>query len=193
MKLACDYNAGFVCSLAKMYKKYGGEPIQNFKSIEEKTNDEYYVSAAVNSVGPNYMEIKALLFNKSGWPAKMGDKLSFKYFIDISELVKAGYTAKDVTVTTNFNEGAKVSQLIPWDEEKNIYYVNADFTGTKIYPGGQSAVRKEIQFRMSGPQNTNIWDNSNDFSYDGVNTETAGTPTQTKNIPVYDDNVFNLW
>ena len=167
-EVACDYNAGFVGALAKMYKKYGGKPIENFKSIEEKTNDEFFVEAAVNASSSNFMEIKALLYNKSGWPAKVGDKLSFKYFVDISEIIKAGYTAKDVTISTNYNQGATVSNLIPWDEEKNIYYVNVDFSGTKIYPGGQPYVRKEVQFRMASPQNTSTWDNSNDFSYKGI-------------------------
>lgn len=189
-EVACDYNAGFVGALAKMYKKYGGEPIKDFKSIEEKTNDEFFVEAGVNASGPNFMEIKALLYNKSGWPAKVGDKLSFKYFIDISEIAKAGYTAKDVTISTNYNQGAKVSNLIPWDESKNIYYVNVDFSGTKIYPGGQPYYRKEVQFRMAAPQNTSFWDSSNDFSYKGISTIPGGTAIQTANIPVYDDNVL---
>ena len=189
-EVACDYNAGFVGALAKMYKKYGGEPIKDFKSIEEKTNDEFFVEANVNASGSNFMEIKALLYNKSGWPAKVGDKLSFKYFVDISEIVKAGYTSKDVTISTNYNQGAKVSNLIPWDESKNIYYVNVDFSGTKIYPGGQPHYRKEVQFRMASPQNTSIWDNSNDFSYKGIGIVPGGTAIQTVNIPVYDDNVL---
>jgi hypothetical protein len=189
-EVACDYNACFVGTLAKMYKAHGGEPIENFKSIEPKTNDEFYVEAATNASGPNFMEIKALLYNKSGWPAKVGDKLSFKYFIDISEIVKAGYRAQDVTVSANYNQGAKVSNLIPWDEEKNIYYVNVDFTGTKIYPGGQPHYRKEVQFRMSAPsisQNASYWDNSNDFSYEEIEKTSGETPIQTKKIPVYDD------
>lgn len=184
---ACDYNAGFVAALAKMYKKYGGEPIENFKSIEEKTNDEFYTEDAVNALGNNFIEIKALLYNKSGWPAKVGDKLSFKYFIDLSELYDAGYTVEDTSVTTNYNDGAKVSQLIPWNEGKHIYYVNADFTGTKIYPGGQSAYRKEVQFRISGPKDTNFWDNSNDYSYEEIEKTPGEKPIQTSKIPVYDD------
>jgi len=189
-EVACDYNAGFVGALAKMYKKYGGEPIENFKSIEEKTNDEFFVEAAVNAKDSNFMEIKALINNKSGWPAKVGDKLSFKYFVDISEIVKAGYTAKDVTVSTNYNQGAKVSNLIPWDEAKNIYYVNVDFSGTKIYPGGQPYFKKEVQFRMASPHLTSSWDNSNDFSYNGITTVAGETPVQTDKIPVYDDGVL---
>ena len=189
-EVACDYNAGFVGALAKMYKKYGGEPIKDFKSIEEKTNDEFFVEASVNASGKNFIELKALLYNESGWPAKVGDKLSFKYFVDISEIIKAGYTDKDVTVTTNYNQGASVSNLLPWDEENNIYYVNVDFTGTKIYPGGQQHYRKEVQFRIVASENINIWDNANDFSYEGINTVTGGTPAKTSKIPVYDDDVL---
>lgn len=189
-EVACDYNAGFVGALAKLYKKYGGEPIKDFKSIEEKTNDEFFVEAGVNASGSNFIEIKALLYNKSGWPAKVGDKLSFKYFVDISEIIKAGYNSKDVVVSTNYNQGANVSNLLPWDESKNIYYVNVDFSGTNIYPGGQPHYRKEVQFRMAAPQNTSFWDNSNDFSYKGITTLPGETVVQTSNIPVYDDNVL---
>ena len=67
--------------------------------------------------------------------------------------------------------------------------MNVDFTGTKIYPGGQSAYQKECQFRMAYPKNVNVWDNSNDFSYDGINKTAGGTPALAKNIPVYDSGV----
>ncbi|MCR4944191.1 MAG: glycoside hydrolase family 9 protein [Clostridium sp.] len=186
---ACDYNAGFVGALAKMYKEYGGDPIKDFKSIEEKTNDEYFVSAAVNAKDKNFMEIKAVLYNNSGWPAKVGDKLSFKYFVDLSELYEAGYTASDVKITTNYNQGAKMSELLPWDEEKHIYYVIGDYTGTKIYPGGQSAHRSEVQFRLAAPEKV-VWDNSNDFSFEGIQMTAGETPIQTSKIPVYDDGVL---
>lgn len=186
-EIACDYNAGFVGLLAKMYGKYGGTPIPDFKAIEEITNDEFFVEAGINASGSNFIEIKAFLNNQSGWPARMGDKLSFKYFVDISEAIKAGYKASDITVSTNYNAGAVVSQLKPWDEANHIYYVDVDFTGTKIYPGGQSAYRKEVQFRMAGPTDTNFWDNSNDYSYTDLKGVTSGKVVKTKYIPVYDD------
>lgn len=185
-EVACDYNAGFVGALAKMYNIYGGNPISNFKSIEEKTNDEFCVEASVNATGSNFIEIKALLYNRSGWPAKVGDQLSFKYFVNLSELYNAGYTVKDVKVNTNYNDGASVSQLLPWDETNHIYYVNADFTGTKIYPGGQSACKKELQFRIAVLNGTNLWDNSNDYSYDGIAKTPGSTPIKTDKISVYD-------
>jgi len=186
-EVACDYNAGFVGLLARMYDKFGGDPISDFKAIETPTNTEFFVEAGVNASGPNFVEIKAILNNKSGWPARMGDKLSFKYFVDISELVQKGYSAKDVKISLNYTSGGTVSNLIAFNTEKNIYYVNVDFTGVKIYPGGQSAYKKEIQFRMSAPENVNVWDNSNDFSYVGIATIPGNQPVLAKNISVYDN------
>ncbi|WP_201798215.1 glycoside hydrolase family 9 protein [Lachnotalea glycerini] len=182
-EVACDYNAGFVGALAKMYEDYGGTPIENFTAMEKVTNDEYFVEASVNASGSNFIEIKAVLNNQSGWPAKMGDKLSFRYFVDITKAINAGYSVSDFKVTNNLNEGAVLSQLKPWDKENNIYYVDADFTGTKIYPGGNSECKKEVQFRITAPS---AYEFTNDFSFTGLKT---GSVAKTSYIPVYDDGV----
>lgn len=188
-EIACDYNAGFVGALAKIYGVYGGTPITNFTAVESVTNDEFFVEAGINASGSNFIEIKALMNNQSGWPARMGDKLSFKYFIDLTEAVNLGYSASNFTVTTNYNAGATVSQLKTWDEANNIYYVNVDFTGTKIYPGGQSNYKKEVQFRIAGPSNTSFWNNSNDYSYTELSGITSGNVVKTTYIPVYNAGV----
>ncbi|MGE5557054.1 MAG: glycoside hydrolase family 9 protein [Bacillota bacterium] len=184
-EVATDYNAGFTGALAKMYALYGGAPIANFKSIEAKSNDEYFVEAGVNSSGTNYTEIKALLNNRSGWPAKVGDKLFFRYFMDFTEVFNAGYTVNDLRISTNYNQGAIVSAPRQWSG--NIYYVVVDFTGTPIYPGGQSAYRKEVQFRISAPDQTSFWNPNNDYSYQGLTG--GGSAVQTVYIPVYDNGV----
>lgn len=189
-EVATDYNAGFVGALAKMYEDYGGNPLPDLNAIEEITNDEYFVMAGINASGSNFLEVKALLHNQSGWPAKVGDELSFRYFIDISEMVKEGYDTSDITISTNYNSGAKVTGLHPWDVANNIYYVLVDFTGTKIYPGGQSAFKKEVQFRIAAPMNTNVWDNDNDYSYKDIKGISSGNTVQTKYLPVYDKGVL---
>ncbi|EGD45884.1 glycoside hydrolase family 9 [Ruminiclostridium papyrosolvens DSM 2782] len=188
-EIACDYNAGFTGALAKMYKSFGGDPIPNFKAIEKITNDEVIIKAGLNSTGPNYTEIKAVVYNQTGWPARITDKLSFKYFMDLSEIVAAGIDPLSLTTSSNYAEGknTKVSGVLPWDVSKNIYYVNVDLTGEKIYPGGQSACRREVQFRISAPQATTYWNPKNDFSYDGL--PTTSTVDTVKNIPVYDNGV----
>jgi hypothetical protein len=185
-EVACDYNAGFVGALAKLTDESGGQTIADLKAIETPTNDEYFVEAAVNAKGPNFIEIKALLNNRSGWPARADDKLSFRYFIDISELLANGASAADLTVSTAYNQGAKLSGPLAWNGSPTIYYVTLDFGGTILYPGGQSAFRKEAQFRIAGPQNTSYFDPTNDWSFGGVSAD-ASAPAQTATIPVYRD------
>ncbi len=184
-EVATDYNAGFTSALAKMYLLYGGQPLSNFPVPETPTDDEMFVEASVNSSGATYTEIKALLNNRSGWPARMGDKLSFNYYMDLSEVYAAGYSVNDITVSAGgYNQGGVVSPLIAHDEANHIYYTNIDFTGVKIYPGGQSQHKKEIQFRISAPTGTTYWDPTNDYSYQGLSA--GSTAAKTPYIPVYD-------
>ncbi|WP_440119700.1 glycoside hydrolase family 9 protein [Paenibacillus sp. QZ-Y1] len=181
-EVATDYNAGFTGALAKMNLLYGQnhQPLANFPAPEVKA-DEFFVEAAVKASGSNYTEIKAQLNNRSGWPARMGDKLSFRYFLDLSEVYAAGYTVSNVNVTTAFTEGATVSQPVVVDATKRIYAVTADFTGTKIYPGGEGHYHKEVQFRITGPQGA--WNANNDHSFQGLST---GNVAKSVYLPVYD-------
>jgi len=186
-EVATDYNAGFTGALAKMMILHGNgqQPLANFPQPEVR-EDEMFVEAAVNAKGNNFIEIRALLNNRSGWPARESSELSFKYFMDLSEVISAGYGPEDITVTAGgYNQGGTVSQLQPYDVNNHIYYTTIDFTGTSIYPGGQSAYRKEIQFRISAPLNTSFWNNNNDFSFQGM-PSTSTSPIKNLYIPVYD-------
>jgi endoglucanase len=176
-EVACDYNAGFVGALAKMYLLHGGNPIEDFKSMEEKTNDEFFVEASVNASGSNFTEIKAILNNQSGWPARVSDKLSFRYYMDLSELS----SPNDLKVTVNYGEGVKVSGV--QKDSGNIYYIEVDCSGSKIYPGGQSAYKKEVQFRIAAPDGAK-WNPENDPSYKGLST---GKSVKSVGIPVYEN------
>lgn len=189
-EVATDYNSAFTGALAKMMLLHGQgqQPLVNFPPAETR-EDEMFTETSVNASGSNFVEIRALLNNRSGWPARSSSQMSFNYYMDISEAVAAGYGPADITVKAGgYNQGATVSQLLPYDEANHIYYTKVDFSGTPIYPGGQSAYRKEVQFRIAGPLNTTFWDNSNDFSFKGV---APGASSATKNpyIPVFDAGV----
>ncbi len=155
-EVACDYNAGFTGALAKMYKQYGGETLKNFGAVEP-VGEELYVEHRVNASGSGFTEIKAVVYNKTSWPARVTDDLELRYFVDLSEISDPSA----VTVSANYSEGAKYGGLYEWNKSKNIYYVSIDFSGVKIYPGGQSAYKKEVQFRMSA----NGWNPDNDPSF----------------------------
>lgn len=189
-EVTTDYNAAFTGAIAKMVLLHGQgqQPLAQFPPAETR-EDEMFVEASMNASGSNFVEIRALLNNRTGWPARSSKAMSFNYYVDLSEAIAAGYGPEDITVTAGgYNQGGTVSVLQPYDAANHIYYTKVDFTGTLIYPGGQSAHRKEIQFRIAAPLNTNFWNNANDFSFQGVAAQ-GETPVKTLNIPVFDAGV----
>lgn len=180
-EVACDYNAGFTGALVKMYKQYGGETLKNFGAVE-KIGEELYVEHRVNATGNGFTEIKALVYNKTAWPARVSDNLELRYFVDLSELSDPS----SVTVSTNYSEGAKYGGLYEWNKAKNIYYVSIDFSGVKIYPGGQSAYKKEVQFRMSA----NGWNPDNDPSFKELKGTNGSELVRAVSVGLYENGVL---
>jgi endoglucanase len=175
-EVATDYNSGFTSAVARLFQEFGGQPLASFPQPEPPDMDEIFVEAGVNASGTNFTEIRAFVINRSAFPARMGDNLSFRYFFTL----ESGVTPSMITINTNFNQGATVSA--PQLFSGSTYYVLVNFTGTKIYPGGQSASRKEIQFRISS---SGAWSTTNDHSFQGITTTPGGTPVKAPNISVY--------
>lgn len=181
-EVACDYNAGFTGVLAKMYGKYGGQTIKNFGAMEE-VGEELYVEQRINAQGSGFTEIKAMIYNKTAWPARVTDNLELRYFVDLSELYSAGGSASDAQVSMNYSDGAKFGGLYEWNKDKHIYYVSIDFSGVKIYPGGQSAYKKEVQFRMLA----NGWNPDNDPSYVELVGTNGSDLLRANHVGLYED------
>jgi endoglucanase len=179
-EVATDYNAGFTGALARLAQEYGGTPLANFPQPEAVVGNEIFPEAAVNASGTNFTEIKVLLNNESGWPARMGDKLSYRYYFTL----ESGVTPSQITLTANYNQCLPPTG--PTLHAGNVYYVTISCAGVKIYPGGQSNYRKEVQFRIAS---SGAWDPTNDWSYTGVATTPGTTPVLVQRIPVYDNGV----
>ena len=183
-EVACDYNAGFVGALACLYEDFGGQTLVNFGAVEEVPIDEVYIDACVNVTGENHLEVKAYVTNVSAWPARTMDAVTMRYFMDLSEVYANGGTAEDITLTTNYSQGGSAVGVMPWDEENHIYYVEIQFAGEPIYPGGQSSYKKEVQFRMTS---ASAWDNSNDFSYQDIAGTNGGSTVCATHMALYED------
>lgn len=186
-EVACDYNAGFVGLMAKMYDDYGGTIDPDLNAIEE-VGEEIFVEAGINAQDKqnaiNFIELKTVVYNRSAWPARVTDKLSYRYFVDISDVIASGYSAKDMKVTANYSQhGAKVSSLQPWDEEKGIYCVEIDLSGVKIYPGGQSEHKSELQFRIAAPGK---WDYTKSPSFTGLASSSSNNLVRANDFALYD-------
>ncbi|HEV7610038.1 MAG TPA: cellulose binding domain-containing protein, partial [Steroidobacteraceae bacterium] len=116
--------------------------------------------------------------NQSGWPARMGDKLSFRYYFTL----ESGVTPSMITISANFNNC--LAPTGPTLQSGSTYYVTISCNGVKIYPGGQSQSRAEVQFRIAS---SGAWDPSNDWSFAGVSLTPGSTPVLVQHIPVYDN------
>lgn len=184
-EIALDYNAGFTGALARLVREKGGAPLVNFP-IPEVPDDEFFVEASINQQGTGFTEIRALLNNRSSFPAAGSQSLSFRYYVDLSEAIAAGLQPSQIVVKSNYSQGAKVSALKVYDAARKIYYVEADFTGTLIVPGSSSTYRKEVQFRMSLPSGApaSAWNPANDYSYQGLVSGNSNT-AKTVRIPVF--------
>ncbi len=184
-EVACDYNAGFVGILAVMYEEFGGQTLKDFGAVETITEDEIYVDACVNVSGSDFVEIRAYVYNKSAWPARVADDVELRYYVDLTELYEAGGQASDIVVSTNYTQGGNASGLVCWDEEKHIYYVPINFSGTLIYPGGQSSYKKEVQFRIRNEGG--VWNNENDPSYADLKGNNGSTLVKGNHMAIYED------
>ena len=78
-----------------------------------------------------------------------------------------------------------MSDLHAWDAANDLYYVEVTFLDGSVYPGGQSAFRKECQFRIALPFNSNDpeFDAGGDPSFPGI---VSGNYNVTDLIPVYE-------
>ncbi|WP_406609225.1 glycoside hydrolase family 9 protein [Agarivorans sp. JK6] len=186
-EVATDYNAGFTSALARLWLDHGGDPIAeaNFPAKEVR-DTELYVEAKINSQGTRHIELATRVHNHTAWPSRVTDQLSYRYWVDLTEVFDAGYSVDDVRLSTAYSQGSGYSGLHAWgNNEDNIYYAEISFDGVDIYPGGQSASKKEVQFRLSLPTNTNNpdWDNSNDPSWENF----SNAYKLANNIALYDN------
>ena len=129
--------------------------------------------------------------NRTAWPARMGQALKIRYFVDLSEVFAAGYKLEDLTLTMGYNQdNAAKPPVLMGSPVKNLYFVEIDFTGAAIYPGGQSQHSKEVQFRLALPHDAkaDAWNPLNDPSYSGL--QPGGDPMVTGKIPVMEKGVW---
>jgi hypothetical protein len=185
-EVALDYNAGFTGALARMVSEYGGAPLTGFP-VAETPDDEYFVEASINQQGTGFTEIRALLNNRSSFPARASEALSFRYYVDLSELFALGYNETSIEVKTNYTQGGSASSLKVYDATRKIYYTEVSYAGTRIAPGGGNTYWKETQFRLSLKSGvpSSAWNPYNDPSYSGLVTGNQNTK-KTDKIPVYE-------
>ncbi|SHJ27469.1 glycoside hydrolase family 48 protein [Aquimarina spongiae] len=183
-EVATDYNACYQGVLARMVMEFGGTPLTNFPQ-PETPGAEFLNEVKINSTSSRFTEVAIWLNNRSAWPARVPNKLTARYFIDISEGVAAGLTPSDYEITAR-GAGNAVGGLQAWDAASNIYFVEVEVNaGDMPFPGGQGEYRSEIQMRVGIPSSASesAWDPTNDYSRTGID----NTLKIVDNVPIYAD------
>jgi hypothetical protein len=118
--------------------------------------------------------VKAIVRNRSAFPAENLDDGRFRYWFTLDE----GVEPEDITLSSGYSECASPMRG-PFQADGDLYYVEIDCGARDIFPGGQSQHRAEVQFRITGGAG---WDPTNDWSYQGL---TGTALTQTDRITLY--------
>jgi len=106
------------------------------------------------------------------------NNLSVRYFVDLSEVYAAGYSAGNVTLDVYYSSaGVTVSPLTAYDTANRIYYYELDWGSYSVAPGAR--IEANFSIHLTGWQPA--WDPANDWSYQGL----SGSYTNTSYIPVY--------
>lgn len=185
-EVACDYNSCFTGNLVRMYDEFGGNPLVNFPISETPSRTEIRSFSKFNSNNAFGSTVRVLIQNRTAWPARVTDKLSYRYFFNISEGVAQGYTINDYDITLNSVQGNSTSVINVWDSANNIYYMEVSLAGEQIAPIGDPQFRRETQINIR-VQNGVPYDTSNDWSAQGLG---SSTDMESNNIPVYDNGVL---
>ncbi|MFJ6197010.1 glycoside hydrolase family 9 protein [Micromonospora sp. NPDC092111] len=168
-EVATDYNAGFTSALARLSAEYGGTPLAGFPTAERPDLDELTVETTVMQAEPRATGLKAIIYNKSAFPARALTNGKFRYYF------RPDGTGP-VQVTPGYTQGCP-SPATAKQFSADIWYVEVDCTGYTIAPAGQSQHRMEVQFKVGVPEG-GTWDPTNDPSYQS----TAGP---NRKVPLY--------
>lgn len=192
-EVACDYNAGFVGALGYLARTYGGNPIPDseFPPYEERYGEEMYVEATVIEDFGTSTKIRCMLNNRSAWPARISDELSFRVYVDLSEVFDAGYNEQDVYVESGFLDGGTLSGLQLANASSNLFFFEVSYDGQAIGPGQGADYRRECQVSigLDADAPDSAWDATNDPSIAGLPFGQSAL-TKTEMISVYEGDVL---
>lgn len=193
-EVACDYNAGFTVLLCKMTDAYGGTPDPDFPEPETRDREFYVETKLTETSGGVTLSFK--LTNHSAWPARIEDNLSYRYYMDLSEVIDGGFQPGDVVMRIDRDQAkmyddytpAQVSELKHYKD--NIYYVEVTYPDGRVaMPISEGQHQCELMLALIYPNYQTGWDAFNDYSNTDL-LKNAGEYVISDCIPVYQNGVL---
>lgn len=195
-EVADDYNAGLTALLCKMVDVYGGETNPNFPEPEQHDGPEIYVETQLKDLTDGGVTLSLKLTNHTAWPARVVDNVSYRYYMDLSELAAAGYDPTAVEIRVDRDQAAMyasegvVTPTVskPQKYDGDVYYVEVTYPdGRAALPVSEGRQQCELLLALIVPNYGKGWDASNDFSNEELLGIDSTDTIVTKNIPVYID------
>ena len=198
-EVATDYNAGFTAMLCKMIDKYGGTKDPNFPEPEVHDGPEFYVEVLSKGGDASGQTISFKVTNHSAWPARVQDNISFRYYMDLSEVKALGKSPEDLVIRCDRDQSAmysskgyKTAEISkPIQYSGDIYYIEVNLPdGRVVLPISEGQQQCEILLALVMPDYGSGWDSSNDFSAQGVGKSANSADGMAKGVitpyvPVY--------
>lgn len=190
-EVATDYNAGYTALLCKMVSEYGGKSDPAFPYPETRDDELFVEAKASHTTSTTTVSMK--ITNHTAWPARIVDNVSMRYYMDLSEITKAGLKPEDVVLRVDRDQaqmysgdGVKPAQISGIQHYKDdIYYVEITFPdGRAFMPISEGQHQCEIILAIVYPNYGSGWDATNDYSAQGIGSEAN---EKTVYIPVYEN------
>lgn len=189
-EVTTDYNAGFTAVLCRMTEKYGCRSDPSFPPKETHDGPEFYVETQVKDMTDQCTVMSFKITNHSAWPARIQDGLSFRYYMDLSEIpadmIPSLVVRCDRDQAAMYSgRGVAPAEISPVQHyDGDIYYVEVTLPdGRAVMPVSTGMQQCEIILAFVYPDYGTGWVPDNDFS----NTELMGTdtPVVTPYVPTY--------
>lgn len=143
-EVATDYNAGFTSALARLSQEYGGTPLANFPVPEQPDIDELTVETTVMQNETRATGIKAIIYNKSAFPARALTDAKFRYYF------RPDGTGP-VQVTSSYTQGCPAPTTAR-QASGDLWYVEVDCTGHTIAPPASRSTGWRCSSRSACPR-----------------------------------------
>ncbi len=188
-EVADDYNAGFTGLMAKMTKEYGGTTDPSFPEPEQR-DAEFFVQAQMKQSSGSGVSLSLKFTNHTAWPARVVDNMSYRYYFDASEIIKAGFKASDIVVRVDRDQalmygaeyGAVISPITQYKD--TVYYIEVSYpNGKAVLPISEGRHQCETMLALVYPNYASGWDATNDYS--NLDILDSEDPVITDKITVY--------
>ncbi len=151
---------------------------RNLSLDPQNTDREFFVTTRLRDQSETSIRVLAQLNNRSNWPARVADSLSFRVYLTLDD----GATPEDLTITLQSPRDGKMSPLTL--AQDNVYYVEMTRPGLEMWPnvdGDGSHYSQTFIFQIKA-SDASKWDVSNDWSLADITSENA----IILNMPVYE-------